>query len=340
MGQTISSPKDCTPSPKLPIELLHAIIVVAISLPRAASTSPTPIRPEFPIKAPWNSVSGFATASKAFRDIALQHWFKSIIIRQERDWGVIKHWPCLTKWVREIHILETAINVDSPQNVLLQFPHLTSASIDAHNDYKINEQTGYQYQTPASILPSTLQKLEVTNSHGPDAQIIWNAVQQCPGLESLCLGRCTMFNRPGCEYWHNFPYDHDAYFSNQGVTEYAHAIGGELMQLTHLRTLHLGIYLTSTDAIATHKNYHGYRLARFTRNTWAKSCYQCETDFLAETEDSEVAASEALAQHLPSLQTIEWASFFTPGRTGSHVYRLNRQQGRISVESAGFRTCT
>ncbi|KAG8725140.1 hypothetical protein FRC09_007830 [Ceratobasidium sp. 395] len=96
-------------------------------------------------------------------------------------------------------------------------------------------------------LPKGLKSLIVLNAHGPDLQIIQQAVDQCPDLEHLCLGRCTKFNRPGnCNFWEKFPDDHDSYFSNKGVEGYAKALGTELKRLEKLKTIYVNVYLTDT----------------------------------------------------------------------------------------------
>ncbi|KAG8702393.1 hypothetical protein FRC08_003506 [Ceratobasidium sp. 394] len=104
-------------------------------------------------------------------------------------------------------------------------------------------------------LPRNLKSLIVLNAHGPDLQVIQQAVSQCPDLEHLCLGRCTKFNRPNnCAFWEKFPDDHDSYFSIKGVEGYAKALGTELKRLKRLKTIYVNVYLTDTKHLSPERN--------------------------------------------------------------------------------------
>lgn len=110
------------------------------------------------------------------------------------------------------------------QTILSEFPRLRALSIDNHDDVRCHA-TGmhpFAYRDVISSLPRSLLYLEIKHAHGPDANIIALVKRCCPDLETLWLGRCTMFNRtPACEFWTSFPFDHDSYISNEGTDAYA-----------------------------------------------------------------------------------------------------------------------
>lgn len=109
---------------------------------------------------------------------------------------------------------------------LTKYEGIHTLTLDCHNDVGQSNSLGikgqWSYKKIVPCLPKNLKSLTILNAHGPDLQIIQRAIKQCKDLESLTLGRCTKFNRPnGCEFWDNFPNDHDSYFSGKGIKGYA-----------------------------------------------------------------------------------------------------------------------
>ncbi|KAG8688627.1 hypothetical protein FRC08_011340, partial [Ceratobasidium sp. 394] len=175
-------------------------------------------------------------------------------------------------YVREIRALSASLTENTPRTVFLSFPNLHTAFIDAHNDFTPTEQASShnrptplgRYHLIASHLPSSLRRLWIVNAHGPDAAVIQTLSIHCPHLEELLISRCTIFSprmreqaeggRFGaCKHWELFPEEHDSYFSTEGVPEYAESLGRELMPLTNLKKLHMGLYFTSYEAIEQHQ---------------------------------------------------------------------------------------
>lgn len=99
----------------------------------------------------------------------------------------------------------------------------------------------FAYQDIFTELPQSLRHLEIRHAHGPDVNVIVRVKRFCPRLETLWLGRCTMFNRtPACQFWESFPFDHDSYISSEGTDAYAvstHVNLIKLFQMINARVL-------------------------------------------------------------------------------------------------------
>ncbi|KAH7343180.1 hypothetical protein B0J17DRAFT_166755 [Rhizoctonia solani] len=177
--------------------------------------------------------------------------------------------------------------------------------------------------------PSTLLTLRVYDSHVPDIYFIQQVAEQCPLLESLTLSRCTLFTHQGCEFWRRLPRtESDAYFSNQGVSGYASAIGRELKCIKNLKELYIGIYLTDHTAIETHLEQHAglSQLSTVGLGVWDKPCEECVAQYQEPTIAAEVEASEILAKEVPTLLAVSWASFCSEKRIGWSTHQIMRDE--------------
>jgi hypothetical protein len=123
--------------------------------------------------------------------------------------------------LRELQCLGKSLSGGRNSNILKEFAHLHTLSIDAHNDVWYNG-SRFVYCDVFTSLPSSLCRLEVKHAHSPDARVIMTVKRSCPGLRELRLGRCNMFNRtPACDFWRAFPFEHDSYISSDGTDDYA-----------------------------------------------------------------------------------------------------------------------
>ncbi|KAL5636436.1 hypothetical protein ACGC1H_000413 [Rhizoctonia solani] len=232
----------------------------------------------------------------------------------------------------------------------MRFPNLHTALIDAHNDFVLHtrnpsivSQSIGHYRLVAPQLPSTLRRLWITNAHGPDVRVIQNACVQCPQLEDLWIDRCTLFSprllpdletgvQPvhmgdhedlGCHFWSNFPNDHDAYFASIGVADYAHSLAAELRPLRHLKRLHMGLYLTPTEALTAHRTHHSNMGIHET--LWEPVCQLCSEQFGSDTREAEESATTVLGYEVPSLEEISWSSFHSVNKAGRSIFEIIRQ---------------
>ncbi|KAG8768559.1 hypothetical protein FRC12_005494 [Ceratobasidium sp. 428] len=239
---------------KLPREIILNILSSAIWVCHAPSSPLSPLsKGEF--------LPGFSCVSKQFRAILLKEWFYLLILHTPED---LNHplYHQIRSHVQALTLKEGALvprsyikTLDSPC-----FERVHTITLDCHNDVGCSLSGGgksgqWSYKKIMPRLPKGLKSLIVLNAHGPDLQIIQQAVDQCPNLEHLCLGRCTKFNRPGnCNFWEKFPDDHDSYFSNKGVEGYAKALGTELKRLEKLKTIYVNVYLTDTKYLCLQGN--------------------------------------------------------------------------------------
>ncbi|KAF8681318.1 hypothetical protein RHS04_02952 [Rhizoctonia solani] len=252
---------------------------------------------------------------------------------------------------RELRVLSAALTESVADDVFMRFPNLHTVIIDAHNDFvpraptpaNISQSIGH-YRLVAPQLPSTLRRLWLTNAHGPDVRVIQNACIQCPQLEDLRIERCTLFSprllpdpvesaystsadsydeSHKCHFWSNFPSDHDAYFASIGAPDYASSLADELRPLKHLKRLHMGLYLTPTEAITVHRTQHSNTCIH--GSIWTPICQSCSDEFGATTQEAEESATAVLGYQISSLEEISWSSFHSINKAGRSLFKIKRE---------------
>ncbi|KDN50550.1 hypothetical protein RSAG8_01048, partial [Rhizoctonia solani AG-8 WAC10335] len=197
-------------------------------------------------------------ASPETHKLGFERWVWVLTIRESQDWEIAFN---ISHSIRELVCLDGTI-LPSKSSVLARFPRLRAVCVDSHED--IRPVTGVHrlpYRDVFSSLPPTVRHLEIKHAHGPDLNIISCVKRHCPELESLWLGRCTMFNRaPPCNFWETFPLEHDSYISSEGTDGYAQSLGDELSPLRNLRSIRLGIYLVPSTTVLAHRLFHARNL--------------------------------------------------------------------------------
>jgi hypothetical protein len=344
----------------LPLELLSKIAAYSTAAPGLYPTSTF-----ISAKPPWSAIAGFATASRATRDIALRAWFRVLLLRGEEDWDVAAAFPMMRLSVREIYVHSGALSPTTSPDALLAFPALRAAHINAHNDVTFDLPTGYTYYTLLPSIPRGLKRLAIAHTHAPDAERL-ELLGGCADLqlEELRLGRCTLFDcaTQGCSYWPAFPHDHDAYFSDDGAAEYASGIAHDLAPLKSLRTLHLGVYLTPYIALSKHQREHTafmptpapthvslfptaathlhpppphhlhllqhphHRAPLHCPSLWASPCAACRDEFEPVTKLTEHAACRVLGDLMPGLKEVSWAGYFEQHGRGVSVWERGGEE--------------
>ncbi|KAJ1307463.1 hypothetical protein OPQ81_001563 [Rhizoctonia solani] len=262
--------------------------------------------------------------------------------------------------IRELICLDNTI-LSSENSVLSQFPQLRAVCVYCHEDVRVVTGTQrFAYRDIFTSLPPTVRYLETKHAHAPDVNIISCVKRHCPGLESLWLGRCTMFNRsPACSFWESYPFEHDSYISSEGTDGYAYSLGEELAPLRNLKTIRLGIYLVPSTTVLVHRLFHARNLPVPPIINWQTElapvpnpnqngqdpqpqpqiaqisdlvallhqapekeiCRQCWQDFSAGTQSAEISATHILKEILPSLKQVEWMDWFSPFHLGFRFHR-------------------
>ncbi|CAE6422046.1 unnamed protein product [Rhizoctonia solani] len=303
--------------------------------------------------------SGIANACRAYREMYMLEWTRYLTLHQVEDWKFAIDYNFASQ-IRALTIKENALPSHTAVKLHLdfsQFDLIHTLTLDCHNDVGHSASLGlkgqWSYKKIIPNLPKELKSLVILNAHGPDLQVIQKAIKQCKGLESLTLGRCTKFNRPGgCEFWQNFPNDHDSYFSAQGVDGYANALGTELQNLPNLKSIFVNVYLTDTKYL-NEPNIEAAPVVPIPQSP-TENALEVVTTAIKDssdspipsqlpapvglstiqqeergtrsqdekaTEEAENLAAKVLFECHPNLQTVGFISYWTKGHLGWSVKR-------------------
>ncbi|CAE6411014.1 unnamed protein product [Rhizoctonia solani] len=313
-------------------------------------------------KPPFSAVYGFMAASPPLHNMGIHRWVYLLTVRNPGDWGTLLK---MSSSVRELICLDGVLNSEN-HAILKQFSGLHTVSINAHTDVYKNASGRFSYRDVFSALPKSVLQLEITCAHGPDLKIIETVRDCCPNIEVLRLGRCTMFNRiPACEFWLGFPFDHDAYIASDGTDDYAHSVAQEIVSLTRLKHLGLGVYLVPSTTVLAHRAYHTRGVAAPIPLNWQQAltdnagpttangppnesqliefyhhnddaetkfgrdtCSFCRDTFYEQSKTFERSASTVMKTIVPSLESVEWMDWFTPSHLG--VSRCDVRSPRVA----------
>ncbi|CAE6504771.1 unnamed protein product [Rhizoctonia solani] len=316
---------------------------------------------------------GFASACKAYRGMYMDEWSRCLTLHEVEDWKfAINHE--FAAHVRVLTLKEKALLSHAAVKAHIDisgFKRICALTLDCHNDVGHSTSLGvkaqWSYKKIIPNLPKNLKSLTILNAHGPDLQVIQKAIKQCRNLESLTLGRCTKFNRPiCCEFWANFPNDHDSYFSGKGVDGYASALVAELQGLTHLKSIFVNVYLTDTKYLnetspTTEPVIEppqptitpATSLTTMTAKRASNSQAQAPLDMPAtsssaqsqqkdvkskdqeDTEEAEKAAAKILFDCHASLRTVGFISYWSKDHLGWSVQQRNEDKELKSPDPGG-----
>ncbi|KAF8602592.1 hypothetical protein BDV93DRAFT_607419 [Ceratobasidium sp. AG-I] len=288
----------------------------------------------------WADIAGLAGVSRYHRRTVLRFWVTTLLLKNTSDIAFLKQLGATNQFealtlVKSILCYDSYQVYSARQKVLLGFINVEELVLDAHSDIHFREAIAWpdaddadepavarprmSYKNLWVKFPSSLKVLRLFHGHCPDIAIIRKAASDCPQLEVLTLGRCTMFTQGCCQFWaHLPPEEHDAYFSNTDVEDYAEAVGKELCKLTCLKVVHIHVYLTPFAAVEEHLRHCSQEVSTGLGDPscWRDACPKCAEEYQAATLATEKIASEILSSHVPSIQQVSWASFFSPRRTG------------------------
>ncbi|KAG8710771.1 hypothetical protein FRC11_004149 [Ceratobasidium sp. 423] len=344
-----SSPRDSLPL--LPFELIEIIANFLFKLHPPMYSGNTDNDTICCVKPSWEAVVGFMMASPGTHKLGFQRWISVMFVRQPEDWDVAREYSWL---IRELICLGGVISGFN-STILARFPQLRAVCVDVHEDIRpVKGVQRFAYREVFSYLPPTVRHLEIKHAHDPDKTIAC-IKRHCPDLESLWLGRCTMFNRsPPCSLWESHPFGHNSYISSKGTDEYAHSLAQKLSSLRNLRSIRLGVYLVPSTTVLAHRLFHTQNLpvppiidwhthitplpnpnqngqdlqpqpqyaqisdlVRLLHQTPEEEiCNQCWQELVADTYAAELSATRILKATLPSLQEVEWMDWFSPLHLG------------------------
>jgi hypothetical protein len=92
-----------------------------------------------------------------------------------------------------------------------------------------------------------------------------------------------------------------------------------------LRALYIGVFTISQGSFLLHWGLHeSARRNNPQYDPWASDCRQCRTDAMPEALRSGEVASVSLAKAAPSLEHIEWLSWFAPMKEGTLAFDVTR----------------
>lgn len=101
------------------------------------------------------------------------------------------------------------------------------------------------------------------------------------------------------------------------------SLAAELRPLRQLKRLHMGLYLTPTEALTAHRTHHSNTSIH--GPLWEPVCQLCLDEFGSETQEAEESATTVLGYEVPNLEEISWSSFHSINKAGRSTFKIKRQ---------------
>ncbi|KAH8111049.1 hypothetical protein DFH11DRAFT_1799086 [Phellopilus nigrolimitatus] len=306
----------------LPTEILENVVFYAFNSDRCFS-----------------SISGFASASYAFRQIALRCACAHLRICSPKRWSNgIPKFSDLARWVRSLSGAAQAFAVPAAINLqsfrLLRTVHVTF----------ITQTIANLHRTVIPLLdalPATVAELSLTDLPDISVRVLCAVAQKFRALRSLELS-CTerldtaccwsCFEESASCVWHSpIP---DVFGSVQEMTMTLKDVLHPLVKLEHL---HLGFFLSQEDLFYEHV---AHALSEDADEGAGKPfgpewCIPCFEQHARGVRLAELQAGLVLAQTLRALRTLSWGSFFGRQHQEMKTRRTNiwvcRKDGKIKV---------
>nr|GAT57020.1 predicted protein [Mycena chlorophos] len=148
----------------LPLELIHSIAVYACQPQDDAS------------KAPWSAISPLADACRAYRPIALEHWFRVLRTRTPTD--VLAHYfPNIGSWTRELDV--------SPPQEIDRALYWNLARFRRLQRVRVNDPRTPQFLAMFRYAPDTLVELDIREFVWPRPNVFFGIASAFPNLQIL-----------------------------------------------------------------------------------------------------------------------------------------------------------
>ncbi|KAG9126132.1 hypothetical protein FRC07_004780 [Ceratobasidium sp. 392] len=287
-------------------------------------------------KAEWSCIHSLSLSSRLFRQAALDCWFFSVFVRQPSDWDRMEAFSPveLVKTVSRIHVFASALDPSGLAR-LARYARLKYLSVNTHVVWSESPDSPHRYLVRDLVphLPSSLIELEVSCMSPEQCQpgLLENISLACPSLRRLGFYSASS-NCVPCAEEITLPFPLPEQFST--ADELAEALATSLSSLKQIQYLALPIHLSHADIYEMHLG-GGHPLRRSLDRE--ASCPRCVADYGPSTKENEVTVAERLAETLPKLKEICFATWvYGNGKGGVCFSRsetdVNKMEcGRVSL---------
>ncbi|KAJ6551293.1 hypothetical protein B0H19DRAFT_950437 [Mycena capillaripes] len=287
----------------VPVELVREIIAYVLVFPAVSLSD----EPGTTSKPEWSLISSLSVASKTYRTLALEAWFRKLFTKSPADLVFLRNnLQEAHSWIREIHCVSTHALPDLWD--LTAFRRLRTIRLDCPS---INYRT-----FPFLNIPSTVTELELRGMKWPSPYAIHTVAGTFPQLKTLRFGQSKIW----CGLCHTCSKVKFAdpvppkivYREGFGLpVHYARA----LSSLQHLHTVSIAVPYSRGTHILLNPNEPA-------RDLWAGECDRCigimyddasfRERWIARKRGVSISGSGGLnSEHLyvkpPALDTVEWA---------------------------------
>ncbi|KAL5492439.1 hypothetical protein ACEPAI_3886 [Sanghuangporus weigelae] len=315
------------------------------------STSPSPLKTaraytncifpaeilEFIVQEAYNSdhsfaaISGFASASYAFRQIALRYVYAHVHIGSRKRWtDGMPDVRELSRWVRSLCAAFQALSVPEAVNLrsfrLLRAVHITFKTETLAN---IHRTTFLLLEN----LPAEITELKLTDLPDVNMKMLYEIAQRFRALRSLEVNCAERLDSTCC--WDCFEESSSCIWHSPipglfaDPEEFTIALRNILRPLSKLEHLHLGVFLSTEDILFEHFTHahhfcgDGCVHAKPFGPEWCTICFE---RYAEDVRLAELQATLMLAQILKELRSMTWASFF-----GRQLQEMNGRSTTIWV---------
>ncbi|KAL5513217.1 hypothetical protein ACEPAH_3615 [Sanghuangporus vaninii] len=277
------------------------------------------------------AISGFASASYAFRQIALRYVYAHVRIGSRKRWtDGMPDVRELSRWVRSLCAASQALAVPEAVNLLsfrlLRTVHITFKTETLANIHRI--------VTPLlENLPAEITELNLTDLPDVNMKMLHEIAQRFRALRSLEVNCAERLDSTCC--WDCFEESSSCIWHSPIPELYANpeeftiALKNTLRPLSKLEHLHLGIFLSPEDILFEHFT-HAHHFCEggciHAKPFGPEWCTVCFERYAEDVRLAELQATLMLAQMLKELRSMTWASFF-----GRQLQEMNGRSTTIWV---------
>ncbi|KAG9105067.1 hypothetical protein FRC06_000040 [Ceratobasidium sp. 370] len=282
-----------------------------------------PVHPRKPL---WREIAGVIGTNHAMRRFTLQLWFSTFVLRKPSDLrDGLRLFPGLPLWVSRLFITVSYTWAESDLSVFPEFRRLEEVAFIEHNDASPVEGHLFLIEALQRIPRKRLTHLCCSFADTEYLRSVWSYLGEFPHLQELRILVCSpasCVRRPKLPRLAlagvRMPLLEDIEVEVMAQT---------LARLPELRKLYTGVFTISRGSLLMHWGTHELeRRNSLQYDPWASDCPQCRTDAMPEALRQAELASIALAKGTPSLELIEWSSWFAPMKKGTLALDVTRDE--------------